>query len=76
MKDKTKYEPIVAHLKRIRICYILEIVKMDVEIKSVLKKRLILMPEEQPKDVQKLKVGIIIKEHWSIVYNRKEGEVG
>lgn len=70
-----KYKPIIPHLKRMFICYILEIVKMDVEIASVLKKRPILKLEEQPKDVQKLKVGLIRKEHWSVVYNRKEREV-
>ncbi|CAI9303966.1 unnamed protein product [Lactuca saligna] len=38
MKDEQKYKPIVAHLKRMLICYILEITKMDVEIASVRKK--------------------------------------
>ncbi|CAI9296083.1 unnamed protein product [Lactuca saligna] len=56
-------------------CYILEIAKIDVEITSILKKMPILKPEEQPKDVQHLKTGIIQKKHWRIVYKRKEGEV-
>lgn len=59
LKDEKKYEPIVARLKRMFICYILEIAKMDVEIASVLKKRPILKPEEQTKDIHKLKVGVI-----------------
>lgn len=75
MKDENKYEPILAHFKRMIICYILEISKMDVKISSVLKKRPILKPLEQPKDIQKLKVGAIQKEHWSIVYKRKDGDV-
>lgn len=57
------------------ICYILKITKIDVEIVSVLKKRPIMMPKEEPKDIKKLKVGIIRKEHWSIVSKRKDGDV-
>ncbi|CAI9303116.1 unnamed protein product [Lactuca saligna] len=38
MKDEKKCEPIVAYLKRLIICYILENAKMDVENTSVLKK--------------------------------------
>ncbi|CAI9272002.1 unnamed protein product [Lactuca saligna] len=50
-KEEKKYEPIVAHfLKRMLICYIQEIAKMDVEITSVLKKKPILKLEEQLKD--------------------------
>ncbi|CAI9276276.1 unnamed protein product [Lactuca saligna] len=60
-KEEKKYEPTIAHLKRMLICYIHEITKMDVEIESVLKKRPILNPEEQTKDVQKLKIEIIRK---------------
>lgn len=56
-------------------CYTLEFEKMDVKITSILKKRPIVKPEEKPKDIQHLKIGIIRKEHWSIVYKRKEGEV-
>ncbi|CAI9295671.1 unnamed protein product [Lactuca saligna] len=74
MKDEKKYAPIVAHLKRIIIFYILDIANLDVEIASVLKKRPILKPKEQPKDIQKMGVGIIQKEHCIIVYNRKQGE--
>ena len=48
---------------------------MDVKITLVLKKRPIMMPKEEPKDIKKLKVGIIRKEHWSIVSKRKDGDV-
>ncbi|CAI9289146.1 unnamed protein product [Lactuca saligna] len=52
-----KYKSIVAHMKRMLICYIYEIAKMDIEIRSVLKKRPNLKPEEEPKDLHKPKVG-------------------
>lgn len=34
LMDEKKYEPIVVHLRRILICYMHEIAKMDVEIWS------------------------------------------
>lgn len=34
-KDEQKYEPIVSHLKRMMICYIHEVEKMDIEIAVV-----------------------------------------
>ncbi|CAI9270001.1 unnamed protein product [Lactuca saligna] len=67
-KDEQKYEPIVAHLKRMLICYIHEIAKMDVEITYVLKKKPILKPEEESKDLHKMKLGKIRKDNWSVVY--------
>lgn len=48
---------------------------MDIEIASVLKKKPILKVEEQAKDIQHLQTIIIQKGHYSIVYNKKEGEV-
>ncbi|CAI9273159.1 unnamed protein product [Lactuca saligna] len=46
-KDEQKYEPIVAYPKWMLVCYIHEITKMDVEITYVLRKMLILKPEEE-----------------------------
>lgn len=48
---------------------------MDIEIASVLNKRPIMKPFEEPKDIQDLPVGLIDKEYWSIVYKKKEGAV-
>ena len=67
-KDEQKYELIVAHLKRMLICYIHEIAKMDVEITAILKKKPILKPEEESKDLNKMKLGKIRKDNWSVVY--------
>ena len=74
-KNKHTYEPIVAHLKMILICYINKIAKMDVEITVVLKKMLVLKPVEESKDLNNLNLGKITKEHWSVVYQRKEGQI-
>lgn len=50
------------------ICYIHEIASMDVDIASVLKKRTVLKPKEESKDLHKLKLGKIRKENgvWCI----------
>ncbi|CAI9294696.1 unnamed protein product [Lactuca saligna] len=47
----------------------------DVEITYVLKRKPTLTSAEQPQNIEKMKGGSINKEHWSIVYKRKEGEV-
>lgn len=46
-KDQAKYEPIVSHLKRMLICNIHEVAKLDVEISSVLKKKPVVDPKEE-----------------------------
>ncbi|CAI9275956.1 unnamed protein product [Lactuca saligna] len=74
VKDAQKYKPIIPHLKWMIKCYILEIVKMDVDITSIMKKSPILKPKEQPKDIQNLNVGVIWNKHWRIIYKRKEDE--
>ncbi|CAI9260637.1 unnamed protein product [Lactuca saligna] len=43
-KDKQKFEPIVAHLKRMLVSYIQEIGKTDVEIATMLRKKPIVQP--------------------------------
>lgn len=73
-KDEQKYERIIAHLKRMLICYIHEIANMDVEIASVLKKKPVLKPEEEPKDLHKMKLGKLQIENWSVVYQRKNDQ--
>ena len=74
-KDEQKYEPIIAHLKRMLNCYIHEIGKMDVEIAFVLKKKPILKPKGESKDLHKLKLGKILKDNWSVVYRRKNDQM-
>ncbi|CAI9287046.1 unnamed protein product [Lactuca saligna] len=59
VKDVYKYEHIIEHLKQMIWCYILKTAKMDVEIANILKKRPILKPGEQTKEIQHSKVGII-----------------
>ncbi|CAI9298949.1 unnamed protein product [Lactuca saligna] len=65
LKDEKKYEPIVAHLKRMFICYIQEIAKIDVEIAIVLKKMPLMKLEEESSDLPKQRLEVIQKEHYS-----------
>lgn len=45
-KDEQKFEPILAHLRRMLVSYIQEIRKMNVEIAAVLKKKPTMQPKE------------------------------
>lgn len=47
---------------------------MDVQIAAVLKKKLVVQPEEEPKDLNRMKLGKIHKDNWSVPYQRKEGQ--
>ena len=73
-KDEQKYEPMVAHLKRMLTCYIHEVAKMDIEIVAVLKTKLVVKAEPEPKDFRKLKLGKINKESCNAVYQRRQGK--
>ncbi|CAI9264500.1 unnamed protein product [Lactuca saligna] len=44
-KYEQKYEPMIAHLKRMLICYIHEVAKMDVEVAADLKKKTVVNTE-------------------------------
>lgn len=55
------YEPICMHMKNLIKAYIIEILKMDIEISSILKKIPILKPHEAPKDIEIMKVGFFRK---------------
>lgn len=73
-KDLKKYEPNYEHLKKMIKCNIMELAKMNVEIASVLKRKPILKPFDQPQNIANLRGGLIDKEYWKIVYKKKGGE--
>ncbi|CAI9277870.1 unnamed protein product [Lactuca saligna] len=61
MRDRQKYEPIIAHLKH-TIAYIQEIVNMVVEIASMLRRKPSVLSKESPEGFEKLKLGKIYKD--------------
>lgn len=64
----------MAHLKRMLISYVLEIGKMDVEIAVVLRKKPTVQPKEAPSDISKMKMGKIIRDNWSVMYQTSTRE--
>ncbi|CAI9282163.1 unnamed protein product [Lactuca saligna] len=72
LKYEQKFEPIVAHLKRMLVCYIQEIGKMYVEIATVLRKKPTVLPKEPLKDLDKMKLGRIRKDDWSMAFQIQE----
>ncbi|CAI9281339.1 unnamed protein product [Lactuca saligna] len=68
LKDENKFEPLVAYLKRLLVSYIQEIRKMDVGIVNVLRKRPTVFPKEPLKDLNKMKLGSIRKDDWSVAF--------
>lgn len=55
------------------VCYIQEIGKMDVEIIVLLRKKPVIQPKEDPKDLSKMKLGKIWKDNLSVSFQRREG---
>jgi len=72
-KDAKTYEPIIAHLKRMIKCYILQVSKMDVEITTALKLKPSFVGDKQPSNVNQLKYGIINNKDWSVIFKTREG---
>ncbi|CAI9284346.1 unnamed protein product [Lactuca saligna] len=71
-KDEQKYEPILAHLKRMLVCYINDFGQMDVEIPIVFRKKPILKFETELKDLDKMKLERITNDNWSVAFQQKE----
>ncbi|CAI9291498.1 unnamed protein product [Lactuca saligna] len=52
VRDEKKFEPIIAHLKRMLVSYILDNGNMDVEIVAALQRKPTVLPKEAPKDFE------------------------
>ncbi|CAI9286146.1 unnamed protein product [Lactuca saligna] len=59
LRDRQKYEPVIAHLKLMIVSYVQEVGKMDVEIVVVLRRKPYVLPKEVPEGFEKLKPGKI-----------------
>ncbi|KAL7605732.1 hypothetical protein Lser_V15G20073 [Lactuca serriola] len=59
LSNPVEYEPMIDHLKRLIVYYILEVPKMDQEIASVLRKKPTILPIGLASDVNKMKMGKI-----------------
>ncbi|CAI9281048.1 unnamed protein product [Lactuca saligna] len=74
LQDKQKFKPLVAHLKRMLISYIHGVMKMDVEIATILQKKPTFEPKESPNDVTKMSLGKIEKDNLSVTFQQSANE--
>ncbi|CAI9283896.1 unnamed protein product [Lactuca saligna] len=72
LKDEQKFEPIIAHIKRMLVRYINEVGKMDVEIATALNKKPTFLPKEPLKDLDTMILGRIQKKDWSVTFQKRE----
>lgn len=72
LREKDKYEPVMSYLQLKIKSYIQEAGSMDVDIATILKKKLTVVPKEARKDLEKLKPGKIYKAWWYVVYQSRE----
>lgn len=68
--DEKKYEPIVAHIKRMLVSYIHEVAKMDIEITTVLRKKPTILPQGSANDIENTKMGKIETDNWTVMFQR------
>ncbi|CAI9287320.1 unnamed protein product [Lactuca saligna] len=47
---------------------------MDVEIAAIFRKKHVLKSESEPKDLDKMKLGRIGKDNWSVAFQKSEGK--
>lgn len=70
--NSKEYEPIIDHLKRMLVCNILEVAKMDQEVASVLRKKLTILPIGFASDINKMKMGKIDPKLNSVMFTGGE----
>ena len=72
LSNPVEYEPIIDHLKRMMVCYILEVAKMDQEVASVLRNKPTILPIGSSSDINKMKMGNIDSKLNSVMFTRGE----
>jgi len=72
-KDPVDKGPLIIHFRRMLKGYIIEVSKLDVEIASLLNSQPLVKPEKDPSGVARMKLGVINKKHWSVVYKKQVG---
>ena len=69
-----EYELIIDDVKRMLVCYILEVAKMDQEIASVLKRKPTVVPIGSSSDINKMKMGKIDPKLNSVMFTSDDGQ--
>ncbi|KAL7597501.1 hypothetical protein Lser_V15G22287 [Lactuca serriola] len=74
LTNEAEYGPIIDHLKRMLVCYIMEVALMDQEIATVFKKKPKISPVGSASDLNQMKMGKIDPRRNSVMFTRSEGQ--
>ncbi|KAL7585290.1 hypothetical protein Lser_V15G44552 [Lactuca serriola] len=74
LTNEAEYGPIIDHFKRMFVCYIMEVAKMDQEIVSVFKKKPTISPVSSTSDLNMMQMGKIDPKRNSVMFTRNEGQ--
>nr|KAJ0210427.1 hypothetical protein LSAT_V11C400177580 [Lactuca sativa] len=70
LTNPQEYDPIIDHIKRMLVCYILEVAKMDQEIATVLRKKPRIKPIGKSSDINIMKMGKIDPKFNTMMFTR------
>ncbi|KAL7606128.1 hypothetical protein Lser_V15G17505 [Lactuca serriola] len=74
LTNEAEYGPIIDHFKRMLVCYIMEVAKMDQEIASIFKKKPTISPVGSASDLNMMQMGKIDPKRNSVMFTRDEGQ--
>ncbi|KAL7594264.1 hypothetical protein Lser_V15G30938 [Lactuca serriola] len=74
LTNEAEYGPIIDHLKRMLVCYIMEVALMDQEVATVFKKKPKIAPVGSASDLNQMKMGKIDPRRNSVMFTRAEGQ--
>ncbi|KAL7609416.1 hypothetical protein Lser_V15G13555 [Lactuca serriola] len=74
LTNEAEYGPIIDHFKRMLVCYIMEVAKMDQEVASVFKKKPTISPVASASDLNMMQMGKIDPKRTSVMFTRDEGQ--
>ncbi|KAL7594772.1 hypothetical protein Lser_V15G29628 [Lactuca serriola] len=74
LTNEVEYGPIIDHFKRMLVCYIMEVVKMDQEIASIFRKKPTISPVGSASDLNMIQMGRIDPKRNSVMFTRNEGQ--
>ena len=66
--EKQKYEPILAHLKRMLVSYIYEVEKLDIQIAKVLKRKPSVNPIRKASGMSEMSMGKVNTIHLIVMF--------
>ncbi|KAL7601624.1 hypothetical protein Lser_V15G23907 [Lactuca serriola] len=74
LTNEAEYGPIIDHIKRMLVCYIMEVALMDQEVATVFKKKPKIAPVGSASDLNQMKMGKIDPRRNSVMFTRAEGQ--